>query len=93
MRQLKWAVVAVVALTGFAVPSGAAADQVAQAQAGSIEARMQNCMKHASKSVCEQRIKGPSGQQRTGSNSEAEAMKKCMKFASQSACEKKIIGP
>ena len=89
----RFATVAAVALMGFAASSAAGADQRTRAEPGSVEARMRDCMKYASKSVCEKRIKGPGGQPETGSNSEQDAMEKCMKFASQSACERKIIGP
>jgi hypothetical protein len=74
------------------VVAAAASDGFAQADPGSEEARMQECMKYASQSVCERRIKGPAGQP-APLLSEQERMENCMQYASQSICERRIKGP
>ena len=89
----RFAILAVaMALAGGAVPAGATDLQMAQAAPGSEEARMQDCMKYATRGVCEKRIKGPAGQPGPA-RSEQERMQECMKYASQGVCEKRIKGP
>lgn len=48
-----------VTLMGLVLGSCAGSDPVADARSGSDEARIQDCMKQASRSVCEMKIIGP----------------------------------
>ena len=74
------------------VVAAAASDGFAQADPDSEEGRMMECMKYASQSVCERRIKGPAGQP-APLLSEQERMDKCMRYSSRSICERRIKGP